>query len=139
MELTPAENFPTIDQNGADRSCHVLSSEQCFHCHLPIPDDFDVTVTIKDIEQPMCCYGCKAVAEAIIAAGHESFYHLRTEASPTGEALVPEFLAETQVYDNASVQQEFVQQVSDFGVYKTSIRTETTGTDHHFFTRRRFT
>ena len=61
----------------------------------------------------MCCYGCKAVAEAIIAAGHESFYRLRTEASPTGEALVPALLAQTQVYDNDAVQQEFVQKVSD--------------------------
>jgi len=99
--------------NEADRSHQISSAKQCFHCHLPIPEKFKAYAKIEGIEQPMCCYGCKAVAEAIIAAGHDSFYRLRTEASLTGETLVPEILAEAQVYDNDSIQQEFVQQFSD--------------------------
>ena len=61
----------------------------------------------------MCCYGCQAVANAIIAAGHEHFYRVRTEASPTGNEIVPKILRETQIYDNESVQADFVQQLSD--------------------------
>ncbi len=84
----------------------------CFHCNLPVPQGFDVTARIEGHDQPMCCYGCQAVANAIVAAGHEHFYRVRTEPSPTGSELLPEFLRETQVYDDASVQQEFVNRLS---------------------------
>ena len=113
MDLYRAESSKTTSRNVAEQGHQILSIDQCFHCHLPIPENFEAFAKIDGVEQPMCCYGCKAVAEAIVGAGHESFYHLRTEASPTGEALVPDFLAETEVYDNDSVQQEFVQQVSE--------------------------
>ena len=91
----------------------IITESQCFHCHLPIPDGFDATALIDGHEQPMCCYGCKAVANAIVAAGHEHFYRVRTEASPTGNEIVPEILRETQIYDNESVQADFVQQLAD--------------------------
>ena len=56
----------------------------------------------------MCCHGCQAVAQAIIAAGHENFYRVRTEASPSGQDPVPEFLRQTEVYDVPEVKQQFV-------------------------------
>jgi len=85
----------------------------CFHCHLPIPENFQATVNIDNIDRPMCCYGCQAVANAIVAAGHEHFYRVRTEPSPTAKALIPDFLNEARVYDNESVQKEFVQCLSE--------------------------
>lgn len=88
------------------------NASQCFHCQLPIPEGFELTSSIDNRQQPMCCYGCKAVADAIVASGHEHFYRVRTEASPTGSDLLPDFLRETLVYDNESVQKEFVQQLS---------------------------
>jgi len=90
-----------------------LTRRHCFHCHSPIIDGFKETAWIDGHDQPMCCFGCKAVAEAIVAAGHEHFYRVRSEASPTGSEMVPEFLRETRVYDNESVQADFVQQLSD--------------------------
>jgi len=86
---------------------------RCFHCHLPVPMGFQATANIDNVDQPMCCYGCQAVANAIVAAGHEQFYRVRTQPSPTGKDLIPEFLNEARVYDNESVQQEFVQKLSD--------------------------
>ncbi|MCP4237047.1 MAG: heavy metal translocating P-type ATPase, partial [Aestuariibacter sp.] len=94
------------DKVDADLGLH------CFHCNLPVPRGFDATACIGGSEQPMCCYGCQAVANAIVAAGHEHFYRVRTEPSPTGSELLPEFLRETQVYDDTSVQQEFVHRLS---------------------------
>ncbi len=91
----------------------IENSSLCFHCHLPIPDGFRLTACIESQQQPMCCYGCKAVADAIVAAGHEHFYRVRTEPSSTAAALVPEFLRETQIYDSESVQREFVRQLSE--------------------------
>ncbi len=88
-----------------------LSSEDtgaCFHCGLPIPPGLDLSVAIDGSERAMCCHGCQAVAEAIIAAGHENFYRVRTEASPSGRDLVPDFLEETRVYDVPEIQQQFV-------------------------------
>ena len=85
----------------------------CFHCHLPIADGFRLTACIENQRRAMCCYGCKAVADAIVASGHEHFYRVRTQPSSTGTALLPDFLRETQIYDSESVQQEFVQQLSE--------------------------
>ncbi|MCP4492939.1 MAG: heavy metal translocating P-type ATPase [Gammaproteobacteria bacterium] len=94
------------DKVDADRGCH------CFHCDLPVPLGFSATASIEGRDQPMCCYGCQAVANAIVAAGHEHFYRVRTEPSPTGSELLPQFLRESKVYDDASVQQEFVSRLS---------------------------
>ena len=82
--------------------------EPCFHCGLPIPPGLDIGVRIDGARRSMCCHGCEAVAEAIIAAGHENFYRVRTEASPTGRDLVPDFLREAEVYDAPEIQRQFV-------------------------------
>jgi len=80
----------------------------CFHCGLPVPAGLSLNVTINNEPQPMCCYGCQAVAQAIVNAGHTDFYRHRTELSPTGEALVPEFIQQTRVYDHPEIQKTFV-------------------------------
>ncbi len=84
----------------------------CFHCGIPVPSGVELTVSIDGTQQAMCCHGCKAVANAIIDAGHAHFYTVRTEPSPTGEELIPEFLRQTQIYDSASVQKQFVHHLS---------------------------
>jgi Cu2+-exporting ATPase len=65
-------------------------------------------VEILGHEEPMCCYGCQAVARAIIAAGHEDFYRYRTSNAPTGQELIPDFIEQTRVYDHPDVQKNFV-------------------------------
>lgn len=88
-------------------------SSDCFHCGLPLPKGLDLKVTIEGRAQPMCCHGCEAVARAIINAGHEHFYRVRTSASVTGEDLVPEFLRDIKIYDDPDLQKQFVHQVSN--------------------------
>jgi Cu2+-exporting ATPase len=56
----------------------------------------------------MCCEGCKAVAEAIIAGGLDDYYRQRSEMPGKPEELVPEFLREIQVYDHEFAQRSFV-------------------------------
>ena len=63
---------------------------------------------INGIQEPMCCAGCQAVAQAIINSGNESYYRFREEKASTGQELVPEFLDKIKVYDHPSVQQQFV-------------------------------
>jgi Cu2+-exporting ATPase len=80
----------------------------CFHCGLPVPPGLDLRVEILGCEEPMCCYGCQAVARAIVAAGHADFYRYRTSNAPTGRELVPDFIEQTRVYDHPDVQKSFV-------------------------------
>jgi len=80
----------------------------CFHCGLPVPQGLDLRVEIMGREEPMCCYGCQAVARAIIAAGHADYYRYRTGSAPTGRELVPDFIEQTRVYDHPDVQKSFV-------------------------------
>jgi Cu2+-exporting ATPase len=65
-------------------------------------------VAINGHDEPMCCYGCQAVARAIVDSGNADFYRHRTAASPTGQALLPDFIRQTQVYDHPEVQKTFV-------------------------------
>ncbi|AZD59879.1 Type cbb3 cytochrome oxidase biogenesis protein CcoI [Pseudomonas chlororaphis subsp. aurantiaca] len=56
----------------------------------------------------LCCPGCQAVAEAIVAGGLESYYQHRSEASANPEALPVQLVDELALYDRADVQQPFV-------------------------------
>ncbi len=56
----------------------------------------------------MCCHGCQAVAQAIVDSGNADFYRHRTAPSPTGVALLPGFIRQTQVYDHPDIQRTFV-------------------------------
>jgi Cu2+-exporting ATPase len=84
------------------------AARSCFHCGLPVPTGLDLRVEIKGREEPMCCYGCQAVARAIIAAGHADYYRYRTGSAPTGRELVPDFIEQTRVYDHPEIQKAFV-------------------------------
>lgn len=56
----------------------------------------------------MCCHGCEAVAEAIVAAGLTDFYHHRTAPSRRAEELIPEQLRGLALYDRPDLQRSFV-------------------------------
>ncbi len=96
-----------------DQTNLTENPSSCFHCQLPIPDGIRLTSCIESQQQPMCCYGCKAVADAIVASGHEHFYRVRTEPSLKVADTLPDFLREAQIYDSDVVQREFVQQLSE--------------------------
>ncbi len=80
----------------------------CYHCGLPVPEKTHHAVEILGESRAMCCTGCAAVAEAIVAAELEDFYRHRTENAPQGQELIPEFLRQMKVYDNPEIQKSFV-------------------------------
>jgi len=41
----------------------------CFHCGEPIPAGIVIRAHIATREEPVCCHGCRAVAEFITGAG----------------------------------------------------------------------
>ena len=86
----------------------VATETACFHCGLPVPSGTHYAAVIDGQTQPMCCHGCKAVAEAIVAAGLTDFYRHRTAPSRRAEDLIPEPLRGLELYDRADLQQSFV-------------------------------
>ncbi|NRR29411.1 cadmium-translocating P-type ATPase [Oxalobacteraceae bacterium] len=73
----------------------------CFHCGLPLPADGRPRwrVEIAGVSRDMCCPGCAAVAETIVALGQGAYYRERSAYAARGDAAaLPPALA---LYDNA--------------------------------------
>lgn len=84
----------------------------CFHCAEPVPRNKPLFARIDGADQPVCCSGCKAVAEFISTAGLSGFYAVRDTPSMTA----PDKDARRQSwesYDNESVQQRILSRCSD--------------------------
>ena len=96
--LAAADSFPAASGSAA----------ACFHCGLPIPPSTHYVAVIDGQRQPMCCHGCEAVAEAIVAAGLTDFYRHRTAPSRRAEDLIPEPLRGLELYDRPDLQKSFV-------------------------------
>ncbi|MGV6473932.1 heavy metal translocating P-type ATPase [Azotobacter vinelandii] len=80
----------------------------CYHCGLPVPAGSHFQARVLDESRAMCCPGCQAVAEAIIASGLESYYKHRSENAANPEALPQALGEELALYDRPDVQQPFV-------------------------------
>ncbi|RUO31771.1 copper-translocating P-type ATPase [Aliidiomarina sedimenti] len=102
---------------------------QCFHCHQPIPRGLNLTVTIQDSEQPMCCYGCQTVAQTIIDQGLFHYYKFReVDADGIPQALVPDQLQalneQVKAYDDPDIQREFVRTSNDSSTAEVTLAVE---------------
>ena len=53
----------------------------CFHCGEPIPRGLVIHARIAGRDEPVCCHGCKAVAEFITGAGLGDYYKYRDTSS----------------------------------------------------------
>jgi Cu2+-exporting ATPase len=53
-------------------------SQRCYHCNEPVPAKGLWSACVLGEDRPMCCAGCQAVAQAIVASGGESYYAQRT-------------------------------------------------------------
>ncbi len=53
----------------------------CFHCGEPIPRGLVLHARIAGRDEPVCCHGCKAVAEFITGAGLGDYYRYRDTSS----------------------------------------------------------
>jgi len=90
-----------------------VNKEACFHCGLPIPPGSDWRVTVDGAERPMCCPGCRAVAQAIVDNGLEAYYRQRTENAATGNVAGPAALDALALFDKPEVQRSFVRDRDD--------------------------
>lgn len=82
----------------------------CYHCGLPVPAGSSFHAKVLGATREMCCPGCQAVAEAIVAGGLEHYYKHRSENAANPQALPQALPDELALYDRSEVQQPFVQQ-----------------------------
>lgn len=82
----------------------------CFHCHLSISGPPPYHAEVDGTEQPMCCPGCKAVTEAIIAGGLDSYYQHRTDPGLQASSISQRLREELLIYDRDEIQEDFVRQ-----------------------------
>ncbi|HIQ44471.1 MAG TPA: cadmium-translocating P-type ATPase [Pseudomonas oleovorans] len=81
----------------------------CYHCGLPVPTGSHFHATVLGQPRDLCCPGCQAVAEAIVAGGLEHYYSHRSENAANPQTLPKALPDELALYDRSDVQQPFVQ------------------------------
>jgi len=90
----------------------MTAAETCFHCALPVPAGCDLTVDIDGRDRPVCCPGCKAVAELIRDTGMSRYYELREQPDP-GVGRPPDEAAEWSVFDDRDMLAAFTERHDD--------------------------
>ena len=88
----------------------MKSSTPCFHCGLPVPESGHWSVRVDAIEQPMCCPGCQAVAQAIVDSGLTTYYSSRQQLPEGVAAPLPEALS---LYDSPELAAQFTNDAGD--------------------------
>lgn len=86
-----------------------MQTDICFHCHQPVPNGLAIQEEVLASTRSFCCYGCQAVAQAIVANGLEDYYRFRTQPAESAKTTDP-IPAELVMFDEPDVQQEFVYQ-----------------------------
>lgn len=89
-----------------------LEQLKCYHCELPIKGKAPFVAQIQNEQKPMCCAGCKAVAEMISDSGLTKYYDFRSEAASrpeTANNLIPDELKQQMhFYDHPDVAVQFI-------------------------------
>lgn len=85
----------------------MSEASACFHCGLPVSGNARYQAVILEAPRDFCCTGCRAVAEAIVESGLETYY-LDRDATASGPAALPEKLEALLAFDHPATQKEFV-------------------------------
>jgi P-type Cu2+ transporter len=82
----------------------------CFHCGLPCVEEDRYQAKVLEQTRTMCCPGCKAVAEAIVANGLQDYYRFRSEPGSTAPIDLLASIEGFDIFDDKQLQEEFVYQ-----------------------------
>ena len=96
-----------------------MATEPCYHCALPIPANCNITIDIGGDAKPVCCPGCKAVAELIRDSGFGNYYDMRDAPEP-GVGRPPDEASEWSVFNSDEMLAAFSRQddeLADVTIY----------------------
>jgi len=79
----------------------------CYHCALPIPAGARLSIDIDGSARPMCCPGCCAAAELIVAGGLGDYYRYREEPAARPLAVSSRDRDELLRLDRPALQRRF--------------------------------
>ncbi|MDH4029204.1 MAG: heavy metal translocating P-type ATPase [Chromatiales bacterium] len=86
----------------------------CFHCGEPVTTGHRYIVDFDTGALPVCCPGCKAVAEFIRDSGLSDYYDFRTADALRPEAPEPDGIrAEWLAYDRETLQEHLTSALAD--------------------------
>ena len=91
----------------------MANDHDCYHCGLPVPQGIDLCVEIGGAPRAMCCAGCQAVAQAIVANGLADYYQHRDALPESPREAMPAALQELGLFDHPDVQKNFVRPVGE--------------------------
>lgn len=84
----------------------MTSIKPCFHCGEALPGGAPILARLGDCSQPVCCLGCKAVAEFIQGSGLDAFYKHRE--TPRAELGLRAEASEWSLYDDEDLIARYV-------------------------------
>lgn len=94
----------------------------CYHCHQDVSEPDRYITEVLGEKRQMCCPGCQAVAEAIVANGLDDYYKFRTEpANKADDSALEKTLEKLRLYDQPELQEEFVTTDDKFSEIQLSI------------------
>lgn len=94
----------------------------CYHCHQDVTEPDRYTIEILGTTRQMCCPGCQAVAQAIVANGLDDYYKFRTEpAGKADDSALEQTLSKLELYDQSELQEEFVTEADDLNTIQLSV------------------
>jgi Cu2+-exporting ATPase len=85
-----------------------MNHSNCYHCGQPVPAGVDLEVGIDGQPRAMCCGGCQAVAQAIVANGLADYYRNRDQLPNSPREALPAIIDGLQIYDHPDFQKSFV-------------------------------
>ncbi len=91
----------------------MANGDDCYHCGLTIPQGAHFGVDIDGQHRALCCAGCQAVAEAIVANGLTDYYKHRDALPESPREALPAALQELGLFDHPDVQKNFVRPVGE--------------------------
>jgi Cu2+-exporting ATPase len=89
-----------------------MNGGACFHCALPVDRIDEFQVEIDGDLKPVCCPGCKAVAELIRDTGMSSYYAMRDAPRP-GVGRPPDDATEWDVFNSTDMLAAFADVSND--------------------------
>lgn len=89
------------------------TDSECYHCGLPIPPQTRHYVAINGVSRRMCCTGCEAVAESIVANGLTDYYRHRDAMPENRREALPTELQDLGLFDHPDFQKSFVRPIGE--------------------------